>query len=798
MGNASDDFHILIIGSGPAGLSAAATANKLGLSYCVLEASEAIAQTLQQFSRGKHVMAEPGFLPLRAEMPFLAASREVVLQQWLDSVAQMQLNIRFNCKVITIAKRDGRFCVTLADGSTLASDNILFCLGQQGNPRSLPIDNSDSRYIRYHLGDARDYAGQHVVVVGAGDSAIENALSLSEACEVSLINRNEDFPKAKPANRSKILRAIKQGLITHYSYSHISALEDADNDCLIHIAHSHDETTVIRCNRVIARLGAISPRRFMQDCGIAFLSKAETSLPQLDENFQSSVFGLFIMGALSGTPLIKQAMNQAHDCIHFLAGKPIKSIEHKLIEQQLYRQKIHVSVETFIHLLQAKNSLFCSLSFLDMREVLLQSELERLMANTGVFESRQFGDELYWVVEGEVALCVDDGASGGEQDKNYTVNRGGFFGDAALLTGQPHGMRATTLTPTLLLKIPGFLLRKLMANHSTIEARVQEVFMLRHISWYLAKDLPSNLLQLFLKDMELMTLDKQQVLLKKGRMADSFYLVRTGALMSDEDSDVRQVFNSGQHVATYETLHSLAMTQTIVASVRSTVIKIPQKILLSLLEISTFFQQQIHHAELQRLMSQQRLQNNQPSAEALNFFIQQGLGGASDVLIINKSLCIGCDLCESACAATHEGNSRLHRKAGTAYQQFHIPSACRHCEHPDCMNDCPSNSLHRMENGEVIIDDTCIGCGNCESNCPYGVINMRAPNPKESALQQWWNTLLGKQSSCASEADDAPARAVKCDLCVGRKSGPACVNACPTGAAQRLKPEQLIDMVEVR
>ncbi len=152
------------------------------------------------------------------------------------------------------------------------------------------------------------------------------------------------------------------------------------------------------------------------------------------------------------------------------------------------------------------------------------------------------------------------------------------------------------------------------------------------------------------------------------------------------------------------------------------------------------------------------------------------------MLVIDESLCVGCDQCETACASTHSGVSRLDRKAGPSFYSLHLPTSCRHCEHPHCMRDCPPNAIHRMPNGEVFInDETCIGCGNCEENCPYGVIQMADLDPRPGFLQR----LLKRA------APEVAKTAVKCDMCKDLKAGPACVAACPTGAAIRIHAEDV-------
>jgi cGMP-dependent protein kinase 2 len=104
------------------------------------------------------------------------------------------------------------------------------------------------------------------------------------------------------------------------------------------------------------------------------------------------------------------------------------------------------------------------------------------------------------------------------------------------------------------------------------------------------------------------------------------------------------------------------------------------------------------------------------------------------------------------------------------------------------MSDCPADAIHKQANGEVFIDDTCIGCGNCEENCPYGVIQMQEIPVSRGIIDR----LLRRQ------APEPAKTAVKCDMCLGIKSGPACVNACPTGAALRIHAEDVMPLAAKR
>ena len=200
-------------------------------------------------------------------------------------------------------------------------------------------------------------------------------------------------------------------------------------------------------------------------------------------------------------------------------------------------------------------------------------------------------------------------------------------------------------------------------------------------------------------------------------------------------------------------------------------------------------------------------------SEQAKFLVAQGLGEATDVLLIDERLCVGCDNCEKACADSHDGLSRLDREAGKSFAHLHVPTSCRHCEHPHCMADCPPNAIHRGPDGEVFINDTCIGCGNCQRNCPYGVIRMDKVPPKKPSLLSWlffgsgpgpgepsyqWSKKNTKYTGdpAVDEMLDRK-KAIKCDMCAGIEGGPSCVRACPTGAAIRVSPDEFLTVARL-
>jgi thioredoxin reductase len=130
-------FRIAIVGSGPAGLSAAARAAELGLSHVLLEAEPQLSNTIHRYQKGKYVMAEPGVLPLRASVPFEAGKRETVLKAWNDGAATLRVNLRHRAPVTAIRGERGAFTLDIAGGAPVTAQYVILAIGMQGNIRKL-------------------------------------------------------------------------------------------------------------------------------------------------------------------------------------------------------------------------------------------------------------------------------------------------------------------------------------------------------------------------------------------------------------------------------------------------------------------------------------------------------------------------------------------------------------------------------------------------------------------------------------------------------------------------------------
>jgi cation diffusion facilitator CzcD-associated flavoprotein CzcO len=121
-------------------------------------------------------MAEPAVLPLRSPMSFAAGTRENILGTWDSELAKHGVNIRYQSEVKSIVGERGAFTITLTNGTTLGAGAVILAIGVQGNIRKLGAPGEDLPMVQYQLDDPGAFSDETVVVVGAGDAAIENAL----------------------------------------------------------------------------------------------------------------------------------------------------------------------------------------------------------------------------------------------------------------------------------------------------------------------------------------------------------------------------------------------------------------------------------------------------------------------------------------------------------------------------------------------------------------------------------------------------------------------------------------------
>ena len=318
-------------------------------------------------------------------------------------------------------------------------------------------------------------------------------------------------------------------------------------------------------------------------------------------------------------------------------------------------------------------------------------------------------------------------------------------------------------------------------------------------------------------------------LVTQGEPGDALYLIRDGfvQVVREEPDGSRRVL---AYLRTGEYFGEMALFETgvrwasVLTAGKCELIKIMRD---DFLDLCRRYPQ--IEAEARKVIRQRFEQERTVTPEISDLLERSGQLGviqADALLVMDLDLCIKCDECVKACESLH-GESRLIRN-GIQLGKYLVPSACRHCDDPKCMNSCPTGAIKRRPEGEIYFQyDMCIGCGNCAIACPYDNIAMidtptfdKAQARKAHAMNDAnffrpyplaahdagevgiWERLFASASKKAetrkpaallplAEYEHIPAAfPIKCDLCDGLPFM-GCVHNCPTGAAIRIDPAEL-------
>jgi Fe-S-cluster-containing hydrogenase component 2/thioredoxin reductase len=780
--------ELAIIGAGPGGLSAAVRAAQHKISHVLLEAADKHANTVQKYTRHKHVMAEPSVLPLRSDVAFAAGRREHVLDTWEQGLKHAEVNVSYGSEVVGISGAKGDFQLGLKSGGEIRARHVVLAVGVNGNPRRLGVPGAELPCVQYTLESAEDVQGERVVVVGGGDAAIENAMALARHNTVTILTRSAGFPRAKEGNAARISRAIAAGQIECLVEAQPTRVEaappGADTPYLLY-ASVGDGARSIPCHRVIARLGAVPARRLVEPVGVRFLSDAPDAVPELSPRYESTVPGLYIVGSLAGAPLIKQALNQGYEVVEHVLGRAVQPADHNILAEKFRALRTNASVDQTLVQLRDTVRAFRDVKELALRELLLTSRLLTPARGKRLFARGAYSSNIFNILQGEVRL-EGDGSP-------MTLRAGQMFGENCLVSGRPHDSAAIAGSDCIVLETPLSAMRRLLRSEPSVRAYVDTVHTLRILRTLLMPHAPAQTIHTLLPSVRLHRFKAGETLFAQGDAVERFYVVRSGSValsrLGGATESVVAYCAAGSSLDAAgclagEGIRSLSAR----ATVATEVLCIEQDEFTPLLATDPLLRAKLQADSAQQLAQQARMQAQPEVGDVFSYLMSHGLGEATSVLVIDEQLCVGCDQCEKACAATHGGVSRLDRKAGPSLHSLHLPTSCRHCEHPHCMSDCPPHAIHRLPNGEVFIADSCIGCGNCVENCPYGVIQLAALEPKLSFLDHL--RRRGKEEPAK--------KAVKCDVCTGLKGGPACVRACPTGAAIRIHAEDVLQLAQQR
>lgn len=267
--NGKDDLDVLIVGCGPAGLSAGLSAIERKLRYRIIEQEESLGGAVYHYPRNKITMTAPVQLPLVGQVKFHEVTKEALLDFWHGVVRKTGLKISYRERMTGIERRGDGFVVQTDRGS-YTTRSVLLAMGRRGTPRKLDVPGEEASKVVYRLVDPEQYRGQQVLVVGGGDSALEAAIALSEqpGTGVILSYRSAAFSRVKGRNRELLAAQQQAGRIQVLMNSNVKTIEVRS----VSIEHegevsSHPNDAVIVC------AGGELPTPLLKKIGIEFETK---------------------------------------------------------------------------------------------------------------------------------------------------------------------------------------------------------------------------------------------------------------------------------------------------------------------------------------------------------------------------------------------------------------------------------------------------------------------------------------------------------------------------------------------
>ncbi len=268
-------LDVVIVGAGPAGISAGLSAIQHKLRYAIVEQEDSLGGAVYHYPRNKIAMTAPVKLDLIGSMNLGSeVQKETLLSFWQDVVARTGLRFQFSERLESVeGQADGSFIVRTTRAQYHCR-SVMLALGRRGSPRKLEVPGEEQPKVVYRLIDAEQYRGQHMLVVGGGDSALEAAIALAEqpGTTVTLSYRSQSFSRVKEKNRQRLKEMESSGRLTVMLESTVQEIGAKDVQLMSQLG-----LKTLRNDAVIVCAGGVLPTSLLQSIGVRFETKFGTA-----------------------------------------------------------------------------------------------------------------------------------------------------------------------------------------------------------------------------------------------------------------------------------------------------------------------------------------------------------------------------------------------------------------------------------------------------------------------------------------------------------------------------------------
>lgn len=453
--------------------------------------------------------------------------------------------------------------------------------------------------------------------------------------------------------------------------------------------------------------------------------------------------------------------------------------------------------------------------------------LRRFPSGELIIQEGSFGNTFFLLISGSA------GVSKGPEGRHLAqLGAGSFFGEMTLISGLPRTANVTTLEPSLMIEVPRRAFEAWMKKPGPFRNVMDRVYLARGLANQLQiipdfVEIDPKIFQELVTKAKLRIFSKDEVIVREGDEADSLYIIRDGyvrvakKMVGGEQRTVAYL-NDGAYFGETALLHSFRRDATVWAMGKVEVIQLMKGDFFALLNRDEAMLARLQARESKRKSGEASV--SAPSAHQgfIGAVVAKGVIKATSALVIHLDVCTRCGNCVKACAELHDGISRLTRhgmlfeappqKPKAPPERLLVATSCMHCLDPECMIGCPTGAITRDVNGEVVIQDSCIGCGNCARRCPYGNISMadvladaelekqKTGAPLIGSYLKFWRSPEGETLAPDTENPSRKAAvrriAVKCDLCQDYNYNHGCVHNCPYSAIERMDTREYLSQLQ--
>lgn len=259
-------FDVLIVGAGPAGISASLRAIEKKLSYITVERDE-VGGTVAKYPRQKLVMTSPVEFPMYGKFNKLQLSKEHLLSFWDMVLNRADFNCHTGQKVLDIRKGEDGIFTVVTEGYHYKASSVALALGRAGEPRKLGVKGEGLPKVMYRLIEADHYINKNILVVGGGDSAVEAAMGLAhqQGNKVTISYRQSGFGRIKQRNATRMEECIRSGKLKAMFDS--NPVEFKPESVVLETKGQHQE---LPNDFVWIFAGGVPPNDFLKKIGVGF------------------------------------------------------------------------------------------------------------------------------------------------------------------------------------------------------------------------------------------------------------------------------------------------------------------------------------------------------------------------------------------------------------------------------------------------------------------------------------------------------------------------------------------------